>query len=373
MLPQLANLSLKPIFLPFIFLLSAFLITVLFLPFYIAQLKRLQIGQFIREEGPASHAVKAKTPTSGGVVFMLALLFNFVLNCAVTHRIDTLGLAVIATATFCGLLGLADDLTKILNRANKGLSAAQRLLSEMVLGAIFALLLIYIQPQTKEIIINVSNSAGILTSHFFALPWWAFVGISIFLVAATSNSVNLNDGMDGLAAGLALPIFLTLSIMLVATHHFALALIAMSCVGTLSAFLLFNCYPAKVFMGDTGSLFIGGLLATLILASGLIVWFIPLALIYILETASVMLQVSYFKLTKPYMPPKPKSQLSIAWYKLTHKLPGEGRRIFRMSPLHHHFEAVFSEKGMEEWQVVLGFWLAQCLICALVMAAFIRF
>ena len=147
----------------------------------------------------------------------------------------------------------------------------------------------------------------------------------------------------------------------------------MSCAGALAAFLLFNCYPAKIFMGDVGSLFLGGLLAALVLCSGLTIWFIPLTLIYILETLSVIIQVSYFKLTKPYNPPKPMNKISLGFYKLTHKLPGEGKRIFRMSPLHHHFEAIMADKGIQEWQVVLGFWFVQLLICFLVLAAFSRF
>ena len=193
------------------------------------------------------------------------------------------------------------------------------------------------------------------------------------MICATTNSVNLNDGMDGLAAGTAVSYFLTLAVMLFTTNNLSLALIAMACAGTLAAFLLFNAYPAKIFMGDIGSLFIGGLLAALVLSSGLTIWFIPLALIYILETLSVLTQVSYFKLTKPYTPPSPMNKVSLALYKLTHKLPGEGKRIFRMAPLHHHFEAVLAEKGVSEWQTVLAFWIVQLFICFIVLAAFYRF
>jgi len=354
----------------------AFVFTVLVLPFYISWLKRLQIGQFIREEGPASHVAKAKTPTTGGVLFVLAVSVSLIVFSILTDHYSMVAIATTILAAACALLGLTDDLAKFMNRANRGLSAASRLLLEMLFGAIFGLFLLYIQPQAKDLIVSMSSfvtSAGLATAHVLTLPNFVFVGLAIAMIASTTNSVNLNDGMDGLAAGVALPILLTLSIMLTKTNNLSLALIAMSCAGALTAFLFFNCYPARVFMGDVGSLFLGGLLGALVLASGLTIWFIPLASIYILEALSVIIQVSVFKLTKAYEPPLPMNKLSLTIYKLTHKLPGEGKRIFRMSPLHHHFEAVLAEKGIPEWQVVLGFWLVQLVICFAVLAAFSRF
>jgi phospho-N-acetylmuramoyl-pentapeptide-transferase len=123
-------------------------------------------------------------------------------------------------------------------------------------------------------------------------------------------------------------------------------------------------------MGDTGSLFIGGLIAALVIASGTVLYFIPLSLVFIAEAVSVMLQVSYFKLTKSYTPERPMSTPALAVYKLTHRLPGEGKRLFRMAPLHHHFEAVLAEKGVKEWQVVAGFWAVQAVLCLFVLLLF---
>ncbi len=285
-------------------------------------------------------------------------------------------IAIAILAAACGLLGLTDDLAKFMNRTNRGLSASRRLLIEMLLGALFGFLLLYIQPQAKDLIVSISSfvtSAGLSTAHVFTLPNLVFIVLAMCMIASTTNSVNLNDGMDGLATGIAVPIFLSLSLMLIKTNNLSLALLAIACAGALSAFLLFNCYPAKIFMGDVGSLFLGGLLGALVLSGGLTIWFIPLALIYILESLSVILQVSVFKLTKPYSPAVPMNHISLAIYKLTHKLPGEGKRIFRMSPLHHHFEVLLAEKGITEWQVVLGFWLVQLVICVAVLAAFSRF
>jgi phospho-N-acetylmuramoyl-pentapeptide-transferase len=354
----------------------AFVFTGLLLPLYIHWLKRLKIGQFIREEGPQSHVAKANTPTTGGVVFVLVVAASLILFSVLTHYCSPVAIASIILAISCAVLGLTDDLAKFMNRANKGLSAASRLLLEILFGAIFGLFLIYIQPQAKDLIISMSSyitGTGLATAHIFTLPNSVFIGLAIAVVASTTNSVNLNDGMDGLAAGVALPIFLTLSIMLVKTNNLSLAFIAVCCAGALAAFLLFNCYPARIFMGDVGSLFLGGLLAALVLSSGLTIWFIPLSLIYIFEALSVIIQVSVFKLTKPFEPPAPMNKLSLAIYKLTHKLPGEGKRVFRMSPLHHHFEAVLSEKGITEWQVVLCFWFVELVICFSVLAAFSRF
>jgi phospho-N-acetylmuramoyl-pentapeptide-transferase len=372
----LTILSSKPIIYLFVSFLFTFVFTALLMPVYINWLKHFQIGQFIREEGPSSHAVKAKTPTTGGVFFIIAVSLAFILISVINHYFNPTALAVLLVAIACGLIGLVDDAAKIFNKANKGLSASKRLLLETIFGAIFAGALLYMLPQAKDIILTMSSyitTIGESTAHVFSLPVFIFIPLVIAVIVATTNSVNLNDGMDGLAAGVAFPIFLTLAILLIKTNNLSLALIAMAGAGVLVAFLIYNWYPAKIFMGDVGSLFLGGLIASLVLASGLTLWFIPLAVLYILETLSVIIQVSYFKLTKPYQPPKPINKLSLAMYKLTHKLPGEGKRIFRMSPLHHHFEAVMAEKGISEWQVVLGFWFVQLFICSCVLAAFSRF
>ena len=194
--------------------------------------------------------------------------------------------------------------------------------------------------------------------------------LSTFLVAATTNAVNLHDGMDGLSAGTSALFLLTLTVILTSLGMMSLAYLALAAAGAILGFLVFNKNPAKIFMGDTGSLFIGALISALVVASGTVLYFIPLALIYIAEAVSVMLQVSYFKLTKPYTPEKPMSQPALIVYKLRHRLPGEGKRLFLMAPLHHHFEAVLEEKGVKEWQLVAGFWVVQAALCAIVLVIF---
>ena len=335
---------------PYIF---AFIFAAILLPFYIKWLKRLQVGQFIREEGPASHAGKGKTPTTGGAVFVVTTILSLFLFFILSSSWNILAIAAAILAFLCALLGASDDLAKVMKKNNQGLTPRLRLIIEIVLGLIFSIFILEVIPGT-EILITAHSG--------FVLPPVIFLCLSVFLMTASTNAVNLHDGMDGLAAGTTMLVFLTLAIMLLHLGSYGLALLASCCAGSLGGFLIFNRYPAKIFMGDTGSLFLGGLLAGIVLASGLVLWFIPLALIYIFETLSVIAQVAYFKVTKPI----PGSVL----FKLTHKLPGEGKRLLRMAPLHHHFEAIFAEKGVAEWQVVLGFWFVQLLLCSLVLAVF---
>jgi phospho-N-acetylmuramoyl-pentapeptide-transferase len=356
-------------------------------PFYIKWLKSHQIGQILREEGPASHAHKANTPTMGGICFIAVTVVVFLAFAFWPGGIDPLSGFTVFTGFLCGLVGLSDDLAKLAKKKNAGLSASTRLKLEAIIGASFGILAFLFMSKASHTLpaIMLPKELGIyalrfLNVHYFDLgipaipvPITLFALISTFLVAATTNAVNLHDGMDGLAGGTSLIVFLTLAIMLTHSGQHQLALAAATAAGSIAAYLVFNRYPAKVMMGDTGSLFIGGLMAALVLAGGLLFWFIPLSLIYILEAISVMLQFSYFRLTKPYTPEKPMNPVALFLFKLTKKLPGEGKRIFRMAPLHHHFEAVFAEKGVREWQVVAGFWIIQLILAGLTLAAFFVF
>jgi phospho-N-acetylmuramoyl-pentapeptide-transferase len=362
--------------------LLAFGLTLAILPQYINWLKQKQIGQYLREEGPTSHLHKAKTPTAGGACFMaiifavtLISLFFFAIERLATsgyagqefyQSANPAAVLVLLLSLGCGLLGYLDDMAKVNNKGNDGLSAGLRLRFELLFGLLFAVALLLLLPNPPQNYLLITLPFGLNLN----LSSLSLVFLSMFLVAATTNAINLHDGMDGLSTGTVLLVTLVLLFMLVSTGQMGLALVAAVVCGSLLAFLLFNIYPAKIFMGDTGSLFLGGLLAGLAIAGGLISWFVPLALIYIAETISVILQVTYFKLTKNYQPSKPIGTVSLIWLKLTKRLPGEGKRLFRMAPLHHHFEALMAEKGFPEWQVVAGFWLAQLLICMMVLVCF---
>lgn len=305
----------------------------------------------------------------GGLCFILSIIsvsaifiYGSDLGSAETKRC----LLALAAAVFCGLLGLADDYGKITSKSNAGISGKLRLVCEFLIGLALGSALYFMQltpelilscnPANGAVPLSIKMNSGITLAYdFLLLP---------FLIAASSNALNLHDGMDGLCGGSSAIFFLTLAAILGFCLLPGLCWLAACASGALLGFLLYNKYKARVFMGDTGSLFIGALMAGIAAVSGLLLWFIPLTIIYILETMSVIIQVVYFKLTKPYQPDKAMSAFSLALYKLRHRLPGEGKRLFRMAPIHHHFEALALDAGGKEWQVVICFWLAQALVSA---------
>lgn len=392
---QPPNETLLILLVPF---LVAFVLGLLLMPPYIRWVKSRQIEQYLREDGPASHAAKAKTPTMGGVGFILASVLTMFAWWLGQQTVGPVGhvsidaILVFVVAVLCALVGFADDYAKVTQKSNKGVSGKIRLAAEGALGLVLGIGLGLASQSFGRVILclasdqtatqlsglplkNIAFLKGdVVTGQLLQLdipmwPIWLCL-VSMFLIAATTNAVNLHDGMDGLAAGTSAQVFGTLAVLLYETHQYSYASIAACAAGAIVSFLVFNKHPAKIFMGDTGSLFIGGLIGALVSAGGLVLWFVPLSLIYIIETISVIIQVGYFKLTKPFKPEKPMSPLMVLVTKLTKRLPGEGKRFFRMAPLHHHFEAVLAEKGIGESRVVLGFWLAQFLLCFLVIALF---
>lgn len=318
----------------------------------------MKIQQYLREEGPKSHQGKAGTPSAGGVCFITAILISYMgaYRWFGWHNPDSA--FVMMVGVICGAVGFIDDAAKFRHRSNEGISGKKRLLAEASLGMFLGLFVDHL-----PIYITPSLSLP-FTPQYAAF----FIALSAFLVAATTNAVNLHDGMDGLAAGTSFLIFLTMTVMFLTLNQLILAAVAATACGALLGFLLFNKKPAAIFMGDTGSLFIGGLMGALVVASGTVVYFVPLSLIYIAETVSVILQVVYFKMTKPYTPEKPMSMLQLI--KAKWGLKAEGKRLFLMAPLHHHFEALLEKKGVTEGQVVAGFWAAQALLCSGVLSVF---
>lgn len=348
-------------------LVSLAISAVLLFP-YIGWLKKFQIQQYLREDGPKSHAHKAKTPTSGGVCIIVASLVTMVIWMIGIHKgIDNYVVLVFVWGLVCGIVGLVDDMAKVMQKANRGVSGKVRLAIETIVGLVLGFFL-YQTGTTLYFPAHVISPPAtvFVQGHHAGIFFYLIFGA--FLTAATSNAVNLHDGMDGLAAGTSAQVFAAMALIFLATGQLNFAVMSAIMAGSVLGFLLWNRNPASVFMGDTGSLFIGGIMAALVIAGGIVIWFVPLSLIYIAEALSVMAQVSYYKLTKPFTPEKPMSTPQLVIYKLTHKLPGEGKRIFRMAPLHHHFEAVLGEKGVPEWQVVVMFWIAQFFLCVGVLA-----
>lgn len=294
---------------------------------YIKFLQRRYMGQYIREDGPESHQSKAGTPTAGGVLILAAVLFSVaclgVLKGATF--LTTSVLTVTAVTCIFGALGFIDDYLKISKKKNKGVSGYTKLIVQGLTGVLAGWLAMQSNPTGTVSLFNwFQVDLGLLYPLF-----------SAFVITAASNAVNLTDGLDGLASGTALMTFMTFSLLLFHSQHTDLALLSQILAGASLGFLMFNRYPARVFMGDTGSLALGGAMGALAVTGRLEFWLVFLAAIYILETLSVILQVWSFKTT--------------------------GKRIFRMSPLHHHFEL----GGWSEMRVVYSFVTFQFVCCAL--------
>lgn len=301
------------------FLISASLSTLLG-PRIIPLLRSLKIGQTVREDGPRSHLAKTGTPTMGGVIFLTSFTASILLLGKLTPDV----LLVLASALTFGAVGFMDDYIKVVKKRNLGLRAYQKILGQLLASALIIGYGLYFKEGLQGFYIPLLGKStlqlGILTIPFF-----------LTVILGTVNAVNLTDGLDGLATGISIIVFSTFGIMLSILGKWDLSILSTALVGALLGFLLFNYKPAKVFMGDTGSLALGGALAALAVISELTL-FIPLvAGIFFVETISVMLQVGYFKLTK--------------------------KRLFRMAPLHHHYE----QKGWSELRVVWSFWAASVL------------
>lgn len=294
---------------------------------YIGFLKKRYMGQYIREDGPESHQSKAGTPTAGGVLILAGLLFGTIfLSILKRPNFPTPEVWWVLGITFVfGALGFVDDYLKISKKKNKGVSGYTKLLIQVLVGAGLG----WWMMQT--------NPTG--TVNFFGLAqWqlgWLYPLFAAFAVTGSSNAVNLTDGLDGLASGTCFMTFMALSLILTVSGQNDLALMSQMLAGASLGFLVFNRYPARVFMGDTGSLALGGALGALAIAGHVEFWLLFLGAVYILETLSVILQVISFKTT--------------------------GKRIFRMSPLHHHFEL----GGWHETRVVYTFVTFQFLCCIL--------
>lgn len=297
-------------------LLLAFLLSVLAYPVFIRRMDQLQYGQQIREDGPARHAQKSGTPTMGGLVITAS---------AVIATLFTAGLAkplLVALPVFlgCGLLGFLDDYLKIVRKQSLGFKARSKLFGMLIIAVIFMILLslagLY-NPVVNLPFFNLTFNLGYIYPLFVLL-----------LITGFSNSVNLTDGVDGLAAGTAALAFAAFAYIGYRAGIPSVALFCAALTGACLGFLVFNRHPARLFMGDVGSLALGGALAAVAVIAAADLFLLIIGAVFVLEALSVTLQVASFQLT--------------------------GKRIFLMSPLHHHFEL----KGWSEWRVVSLFWLA---------------
>lgn len=284
-------------------------------PFFIPWLHKLKFGQSIREEGPQSHQAKSGTPTMGGIMIILGIVIGTLAGAPWTAEIL---LALFITLGHFAL-GFLDDYIKVVKKRNLGLKAKQKLLGQIII----ALVTIYIG--TKELGIDTSIWLPVLNANVdIGFGYYLLV---LFVLVGTSNAVNLTDGLDGLASGTMAVAASCYGVVCALTGHSDLAIFCVAIVAACLAFLRFNAHPAKVFMGDTGSLALGGALAAVGILTHTEILLVIIGLVFVCEALSVIMQVTYFKATG-------------------------GKRIFRMSPIHHHFEL----GGWSETKVVLVFW-----------------
>lgn len=308
----------------------AFLITVLLSPIVIPFLRRLKFGQSIREEGPQSHMKKTGTPTMGGVMIVLSIITTTLIITAKFEQSNWLESEsfLLIFILFCyGFLGFLDDFIKVALKRNLGLTSKQKMFGQVIVAIIFFVIL-----RTHDF----PTYLGIPGTDFQVDLGWGYGILVVFMIVGASNAVNLTDGLDGLLAGTAAIAFGAFGILAwYGVTQFEVTIFSLATVGALLGFLVFNAHPARVFMGDTGSLALGGAIAAVAILTKLEILLIIIGGVFVLETLSVIIQVISFKTT--------------------------GKRIFRMSPLHHHYEL----KGWSEWRVVTTFWLVGFLFAAL--------
>ena len=282
----------------------SFLVTVFMLPRLIKYLHYLKFGQAIREEGPQSHMHKKGTPTMGGISFIVATVLALIIAMFIDSSNIKYYILFIYTTISFSIIGYIDDMLIVVKKKNDGLAPRKKLMLQILFSIIFYVLVKFIYED-----INYIYIPGLEYQLNISYLYMIFV---VFWQTGFSNAVNLTDGLDGLATSVTIITTSTFALLAYKENNFPIFVFCLVLVGALIGFLLFNKNPAKIFMGDTGSLALGGILAAISIILHKEIAFIFIGLVYILETLSVIIQVAYFKKT--------------------------GKRIFKMSPLHHHFE-----------------------------------
>ncbi|MGN7357722.1 phospho-N-acetylmuramoyl-pentapeptide-transferase [Paenibacillus sp. SAF-054] len=292
----------------------SFILAVIAAPLLIPLLRRMKFGQQVRDDGPQSHLKKAGTPTMGGIVIILAFTLSFLKFSVINTDFYVL---LVATLGF-GLIGFLDDYIKIVFKRSLGLTARQKLVGQLLFSAIMCILLIQNGHSTA---IHVPG-----TSWSFDWGGWFYYPFIVIMMLAVTNAVNFTDGVDGLLSGISAIAFGAFALVAMQATSLSAAVCAAAMIGAVLGFLVFNAHPAKVFMGDTGSLGIGGAIGAIAIVTKSELLFIVIGGVFVIEMLSVVLQVASFKT--------------------------RGKRIFKMSPIHHHFELT----GWSEWRVVITFW-----------------
>jgi len=308
--------------------LIAFALSAVLAPIVIPILQRLKVGQTEREDGVSSHLKKAGTPTMGGVIFIVAIVITALFYIKDYPQIIPVLLLVVGF----GVIGFIDDYLKVVKKHSDGLLPKQKMALQIIMTALFAAYIIFISD--VELTMLVPFTKG----QYLDIGWLA-IPLLFVAVIGTVNGVNFTDGLDGLASSVTIMVALFFTV-IAAGMQAGIAPITCAVVGSLMGFLLFNVYPAKVFMGDTGSLALGGFVIGTAYMLQMPLFIIIVGLVYLVEVASVMIQVTYFKKTG-------------------------GKRIFKMAPIHHHFELC----GWSETRVVAVFSIVTVVLCLVALLA----
>lgn len=306
-------------------LIISFIATVILGAIVVPKLRKLKVGQIVREDGPKSHLKKSGTPVMGGIVMIIVVTIILAVN-LVNYR----ELIIPIVAIFgCGIIGFIDDYKKLVKKNTEGLSPKKKIFGLLIITALVIVLYLKVFNFGTEIIVPFVNQPLYLSPLVFVI-------FTAFVFIGTTNAVNLTDGLDGLASGVVAIIMTFFTLIAIKNQEKDMIILGASCVGTCLGFLVFNYHPAKVFMGDTGSLALGGAVAAIAIMLKMPLYLLIVAFVCVFDTISVALQVIYFKITK-------------------------GKRLFKMAPFHHHLEL----SGMKETKVVILFWCITLALCAL--------
>lgn len=334
-----------PTYQAFLALGVAALITAVLMPFWIRLLRVEGIGQQVRADGPKRHLVKQGTPTMGGVIILIAVVITCLLVGRVTTRLVLVLVATVAT----GALGLIDDLTSVTHGRSLGLTPHAKMIGLTLICVVFTVLAVSLCgvapfvsfPSGFSIDLGVFTTTFAIGGQTYVFPW-LYLLFTWLLIAGLSNAVNLTDGLDGLAGGTSMIAMLVMAAITFLGGDPNLTVFATACAGACLGFLWFNCYPASIFMGDTGSLALGAGFSCLAVMAKAEAVSLIVGLLFIIETLSVMIQVVSFKLT--------------------------GKRVFLMAPIHHHFEKL----GWAETKVVIRFWIVAAAFGSLGLALYFQ-
>ena len=310
----------------------AFVVTLIAGRILIPILRRLTAGQSIREDGPTWHMSKQGTPTMGGLMFIIGIgIAIFLAGLQGMLMGSYVHLYVFAFALVFGIIGYIDDYKKVTKHQNEGLTALQKFVLQLAAAVAFLTLMRFEHLLTPNVYIPFVNT------HIH-LNWVVYLIFAAFVIVGTVNAVNITDGIDGLVSGVSVPVALFFTCCAFWWGYTQLGIFAAALLGGLAAFLFYNFHPAKVFMGDTGSLFLGGCVAALAFAYDMPLILVLVGIVYVAETLSDIIQVTYFKAT-------------------------HGKRLFKMAPLHHHFEMC----GWSEVKIVAVFTAVSTFFCALAL------